>query len=190
MPKQNDYILTEEELSQVLEAMKSPIARVAKRALVLHSLHLGYPPEEVAQMQDLSMATIYNHFNRFKSEGISGLVDKPRQGRPPKANDAYRKRLIQIIETNPENLDFGFAVWTLPSLVEYMRRETGIKLSQNRLAEVLQEEGYVYRRPKKDLAHKQDAALRETVKEALDELKKAPKTKILGYSLWTKADSV
>jgi transposase len=94
-----------------------------------------------------------------------------------------------VIETNPDDLDLGFAVWTLPSLQEYMRRETGIKISQNRLAEVLQEEGYVYRRPKKDLAHKQDENLREAVKEALEELKKAPQTKLLGYSLWTKADS-
>ena len=51
----------------------------------------------------------------------------------------------------------------------------GIRLSRNCLSEVLQEEGYVYRRPKKDLGHKQDADLREQVKEALDELKKRPK---------------
>lgn len=189
MPKQNDYTLTEAELKQVLEAVKSPIARVAKRALVLHSLHLGYAPEEIARIQALSLATVYNHFNRFKAEGIVGLADKPKQGRPPKANESYRKRLIEVIETHPDDLNLGFAVWTLPSLQEYMRRETGIKISQNRLAEVLREEGYVYRRPKKDLGHKQDENLRQKVKEALEELKKAPQTKILGYSLWTKADS-
>jgi putative transposase len=190
MPKQNNYTLTEEELKQVLEALKSPIARLAKRALVLHSLHLGYTPEEVAEVQDLSLATIYNHYNRFKGEGLKGLIDKPKQGRPPKANEAYRKRLIQVIEINPADFGFGFTVWTLPSLAEYLRRETGVPLSQNRLAEVLQEEGYVYRCPKKDLGHKQDTQLREEVKEALDELKKTPQTKILGYSLWTKADSL
>jgi transposase len=92
MPKQNDYTPTEEELKQVLEAVKSPIARVAKRALVLHSLHLGYPPEAIARIQALSLATVYNHFNRFKAEGIVGLADKPKQGRPPKANESYRKR--------------------------------------------------------------------------------------------------
>lgn len=189
MPKQNDYTLREEELKQVLEAVKSPIARVAKRALVLHSLHLGYAPEEIARIQDLSLATVYNHFNRFKAEGMVGLADKPKQGRPPKANADYRQRLLGLIESNPEDLGLGFAVWTLPSLQEYMRRETGIKISQNRLAEVLQEEGYVYRRPKKDLGHKQNESLRQEVKAALEELKKAPKTPILGYSLWTKADS-
>ena len=42
---------------------------------------------------------------------------------------------------------------------------------------------------KKDLGHKQDENLRQRVEEALEELKKAPQTKILGSSLWTKADS-
>ena len=37
-----------------------------------------------------------------------------------------------------------------------MEGETGIRLSQNRLSEVLHLEGYVYRRPKQDLGHRQD----------------------------------
>ena len=189
MPKQNNYTLTEEELKHVLEAVKSPVARVAKRALVLHSLHLGYSPEEVADMQDLSLASIYNHFNRFKIEGIDGLADKRKQGRPPNANATYRQALLSVIESTPQDLALGFTIWTLPSLQEYLRRKTGIKLSQNRLSEVLQAEGYVYRRPKKDLKHKQDANLRQEVQAALEELKKAPQRPILGYSLWTKVDS-
>ena len=151
MPKQNNYTLTEEEQKQVREGMKSPVARVAKRALILHSLHLGYAPEEVARIQDVSLATVYNQFNRFKAEGLVGLADKPKTGRPPKANASYRKRLIEVVESHPSDFNLGFTVWTLPSLQEYMRRETGVKISQNRLAEVLQEEGYVYRRPKKRL---------------------------------------
>ena len=55
--------------------------------------------------------------------------------------------------------------------------KTGIHLSQNRLSEVPQEEGYVYRRPKKDLSHKQDADLREQVKKALEEVKKNARNK-------------
>lgn len=53
-----------------------------------------------------------------------------------------------------------------------MERETGIRLSQNRISEVLQDEGYVYRRPKKDLRHRQDETLRAQVREALEEVKK------------------
>ena len=60
MPKQNDYTLTEAELKQVLEGMKHTNGRVAKRAIVVHSLHLGYAPEALAEMQAISLASIYN----------------------------------------------------------------------------------------------------------------------------------
>jgi len=190
MPKQNDYTLKEDELKEIREAQKSTNGRVSQRANVLHSLHLGYAPQEVARLQNVSLATVYNHYNRYQAEGIGGLSDKPKSGRPAKANDAYRRELLAVIETRPEDLGLGFSIWTLPSLQEYLRRKTGIKLSQNRLAEVLQEEGYVYRRPKKDLGHKHDENLRREVQEALAELKKTPKARILGYSLWMKVDSV
>ena len=85
MPKRHDYTLNETELKQIQEAMKHLDARIAKRATVLHSLHLGYAPEEVAQIHDLTLATVYNYFNRFKQAGIEGLPDKPKSGRPSKA---------------------------------------------------------------------------------------------------------
>jgi putative transposase len=190
MPKQLNYSLTEEELGQIREAMKSSTAEVAKRANIVHNLYLGYAPQEVAQQHNISLGTVYNQFNRFKAEGVAGLPNKPKSGRRPKANKAFRHRLIQVVETAPSEFGYGFSVWTLPSLQAFMERETGISLSQNRLSEVLQEEGYVYRRPKKDLGHQQDIELREQVKQALDEFKKTPETRASGYSLWMKVDSV
>ena len=123
------------------------------------------------------------------SKLIIGLPNKPKSGRPPKANDEFRQRLIEVIETDPAEFGYGFSVWTLPSLQAFMEQQTGVKISQNRLSEVLQEEGYVYRRPKKDLSHAQDPEHREKVQKTLDELKKASSMGQLGYSLWTKVGS-
>jgi transposase len=69
MANHKDYTFSKEQVAQVGEAMKSPIARVAQRATVLHGLHLGYRVEEVAQMHNLSTASIYNHMRRFEAEG-------------------------------------------------------------------------------------------------------------------------
>lgn len=54
MPKQNDYTLNNEELSQVQNAMKNRYAKLAKRATE-NSLHLGYPPPEVAKIHQISL---------------------------------------------------------------------------------------------------------------------------------------
>lgn len=189
MPKQNDYTLTEEELEQIQVALKSDNAKVVKRASVIHSLHLGYSVAEIMEVYAISLGTVYNYFNRFKAEQIEGLKNKPKSGRPPKADANYRQRLVEVVESDPSEYGYGFSVWTLPSLQAFMERDTGVSLSQNRISEVLQDEGYVYRRPKKDLGHKQDEELREQVKQALDEFKKTPKMEASGYSLWMKVDS-
>ena len=190
MPKQIDYTLTKEELEQIQGAMKSKQGKVASRASVIHSLHLGYTAPEVAELHQISLATVYNHYHRFKVKGAKGLSSQAIAGRPAKADEAYRKRLREVIDTNPSELGLGFSIWTLPTLQAYMQRETGVKLSQNRLSEVLQAEGYVYRRPKKDWGHQHDPQLREQVKAALDEAKKTPVKALSNYSLWMKVDSV
>lgn len=190
MPKQHNYTLSEEELKQVQVAMKDKKVQVSRRASVVHSLHLGYKPQEVAQLHQISLASVYNHFNRFKSEGVQGLKTKPIPGRPSTATPAYRRRLLEVIEIDPSEFGLGFSVWTLPSLQAFMVRETHVKLSQNRLSEVLKEEGYVYRRPKKDLGHRHDPALREQVQQAIEEVKKEPYKEKLGYSIWMKVDTV
>ena len=189
MTKHINYTLGEAQLKHIQTAMKSSNAKVAKRASVIYSLHLGYRPEEASQLHAISLATVYNHFKRFQAEGLPGLANKPKSGRPPKANASYRELLRGVVEGDPRELDLGFSIWTLPSLQAYMTRETGVRLSQNRLSEVLQAMGYVYRRPKKDLGHKHDPQLRQQVKAALEEVKKAPVRGMSAYSLWTKVDS-
>lgn len=186
MPKHNDYTLSSEQLEQVREAMKSPIARVAQRATVLHSLHLGYRVEEVAQMHQISTASIYNHFQRFEAEGIAGLPDKPKSGRPRKATPDYIALLEQTLDSDPKASGYGFTVWTQARLRHYLAQQTGIALSRSRFQELLDRLGYVYRRPKRDLGQRQDPQLREQVKAALDELKKEPQQGQSSYSLWTK----
>lgn len=186
MPKHNDYTLSEEQVEQVREAMKSPIARIVQRATVLHSLHLGYRVEEVAQMHNLSTASIYNHVRRFEAEGGAGLADKPKSGRPRKATPEYISLLEETLESDPKDKGYGFAVWTQARLRQYLAQQTGIAISRSRFQELLEQVGYVYRRPKRDLGQRQDPQLREQVKAALEELKKAPQQELSSYSLWTK----
>lgn len=187
MPKQNDYTLTEEALEQVRSAMKSQKAKVVRRASVVHSLHLGYVPEEVAHLHQISLGTVYNHYNRFKEAGSQGLWDKPIPGRPPKATSEYISLLEQTLESDPQDKGFAFTIWTQARLRHYLDEQTGIHLSRSRFQELMKRLNYVYRRPKYDVTHKQDSELRQQVIDALDELKKEPKSAQSNYSLWMKA---
>jgi transposase len=189
MPKQHDYTLSEKELKQIRKAMKHQNARLAKRATVVHSLHLGYAPQAVADMNAVSLASVYNYFNRFKATGIEGLRDKAKSGRPSKATPEYIALLEATLDSDPQEKGYAFTVWTQPRLRNYLAQETGIDLSRSRFHELMQRLGYRYRRPKRDLGHKQDPDLRQQTQIALDELKKEPRQVNSSYSLWTKQPS-
>ena len=78
------------------------------------------------------------------------------------------------------------AVWTLERLQAHLLQETGIQVSIQWLSVVLNDLGYVYRRPKHDLTHLQDLNAKQQARELLEELKKAPKLVLSSSSLWMK----
>jgi transposase len=189
MPKRHDYTLNEEELKQVREAMNDLDGRVSKRASIVHGLHLGHSPNELAEMYNISPASVYNQYNRFKAEGHEGLSDKARSGRPQKATEGYIKLLEKTLESEPKEQGYAFTIWTQARLRKYLAEQTGISISRSVFQDLMQRLDYRYRRPKRDLSHKQDPDLREQVKQALEELKKEPKQAKSSYSLWTKVQS-
>lgn len=187
MPKQLKYQVNANELKQ-LEAAQSrgPDARARQRATGLRLLHLGKKPAEVATLLNVSVATVYNWHAEWRRVGVGGLSDKTRSGRPRRADEAYCIQLAETLETDPTTLGYGFTCWTIERLRAHLAQITGITLSKDTLRKVLDEQAYVYRRPKHDLSPRQDVQARTTAKDLLAELKKKPKPMRSSYSLWTK----
>lgn len=187
MPKARDYHLKEQELQAVETAIrhdKRPEVRL--RCTVIRLLHLGYKPEQIAEMQAISIPTVYGWYNRWRSNGIEGLANKPRSGRPPKADDEYEKALEELIEKEPEALGYDFTVWTIDRLRAHLEKETSISLSESAFRALLKRKGYRYRRPKHDLGHLQDKEAKAKTEELLEALKKKSSETISSSSLWTK----
>jgi transposase len=173
MPKARDYQLNEEELKAVETAIRrDKRAEVRQRCTAIRLLHLGYKPAQVADMQAVSIPTIYAWIDRWRKGGVEELATKPRSGRPPKADESYRLFMAEVIEKEPAELGYGFTVWTIDRLRTHLAKETGIELSESRFRALLKREGYRYRRPKHDLSHLQDQDAKEKADELLEELKK------------------
>ena len=183
----NKYKLEEKELEEIEKAIRGDRrAEVRQRAIVIRLLHLGHRPEAVAEQQMVSVSIIYHWHKLWRKEGIEGLANKPRKGRAPKANDAYRTKLEEMLEKEPSDYGYKFAIWTSDRLRAHLEKETGIVLSAGRFRALMKKQGYVYRRPKHDLSHLQDQAAKQKTEEVLEELKKRASQMISSSSLWTK----
>ena len=187
MPKAQDYHLTQEELKAIETAIKHDRRpEVVQRCIAIRLLHMGYKPEQVAEMQVVSKPTIYGWFHRWQKGRIEALANQPKSGRPPKADDAYSLALVDVIEKEPKEFGYDFRLWTVERLSAHLEKATGILLSESRLRALIKRKGYRYRRPKHDLGHMQDKETKSKAAEILDELKKRSSETISSSSLWTK----
>jgi transposase len=187
MPKARDYHLTEQELADVEVAIRrDKRPEVRQRCTVIRLLHLGHKPEQIAEMQAMSKPTIYGWYDRWRSGGVEGLANKPKSGRPLKADDAYTTTLLEVIDKEPSELGYDFAIWTIDRLRAHLEKKTGISLSEGRFRALLQRKGYRYRRPKYDLGHLQDKDAKAKAADLLEELKKRSSERMSSSSLWTK----
>lgn len=187
MAERIQYELTDEEVALLEQAIRhDERPEVRQRATAIRMLHLGKHPSEVAEVLAVSLPTIYNWHANWREEGLEGLANRPKSGRPAIADEEYCQVLEQTLEKSPAELGYAFTVWTVKRLRDHLEKETGKDLSQSRLRNLMREKGYRYRRPKHDLHHLQDPEAKEQARELLEELKKGSGEKVSGFSLWTK----
>jgi transposase len=188
MSRQINFTLKEAELRAVEEAMHhAPQAEVRQRATAIRMLHLGHKPETVAELLAVAPSTIWNWHRRYRADGLAGLANQPKSGRPAKADDAYVQAVATALERDPRELGYSFSIWTINKVRLHLAKLTGILLSYSRMRALLRKHGYVHRQPKHDLSELQDEQAKAAAKELLDWLKKSPSTTTpLSSSLWTK----
>lgn len=185
--RRRDYTLTAEQVAQLEQVIeRDKRSEVAQRATAIRLLHQGHSTSEVAAMFLVSGMTIRNWFARFQTGGVEQLGNRAKPGRPSKMTPAYWDALEQTLATDPQSLGYLFTVWTRKRLRDHLHQLTGIYVSEEQLRVQMERHGYVYRRPKPDLAALQNAEARREAEARLADLKKKPQPVILSFSLWTK----
>ena len=91
-------------------------ARQQTRARVLDLLHRGQHPDHIADVLQITSATVYNIKRRYQREGLdTALTDKPRCGRPIEIDGAQRAKITALACAQAPA---GYARWTLRLLAD------------------------------------------------------------------------
>jgi len=130
--------------------------RVRERLEMVKARALGQDLEQIARWCGRTVETVRHWLRRYQEDGVAGLRDAPRSGRPRQADAAYRGALVQAVSTPPRELGLGFDAWTSARLARYLAEQTGVHLSDGWVRALLGEEDFVCGRPKHTLRHLQD----------------------------------
>jgi transposase len=84
-------------------------------------LRLGYKPEQVAELKAVSKLTIYGWIDRWHNDKVDGLANKPKSGRPAKADDEYSLAVDELLQKEPSELGYNSAILTIDHLRAHFR---------------------------------------------------------------------
>ncbi|MBK8880184.1 MAG: helix-turn-helix domain containing protein [Haliscomenobacter sp.] len=98
----------------------------------------------IVRMNEVSVQRI---LHRYQAQGIEGLKDEPRGGRPRKMTAEYLEKLIATVRRRPRALGLNYSIWTLDYVRDYMVKQTGILLSRETIRRHLYKQGITFSRP-------------------------------------------
>lgn len=123
MAKHKQFILRDDELQTIGNVIRhDKRAKVMRRATALRLLHEGHPHAQVAELMQVSQATVYNWHHNWQTEGLAGLEPHAPPGRPARAGAAYWQAIEAAVESDPQALVYPFTIWTLERLRDHVAR--------------------------------------------------------------------
>jgi Winged helix-turn helix len=99
------------EIEQLRAGLQGRWRQAARAVMVLLSLH-GLPPSQIAELPDCHPATVRRWIIRFNNEGLAGLADRPRSGRPRLGGRRLTSRITALL-SRP-------GPWTPPRIGRYL----------------------------------------------------------------------
>jgi transposase len=113
--------------------------------LLLAEGELG--PEQVAAALGCARASVYGWVQAWRRQGVAGLQEAPRTGRPPRLAGAGTAALEQVLATDPQACGQHATGWTVPLLRSELAA-AGYAVSARTVRRTLHRQGWRWKRPK------------------------------------------
>src|SRR4029453_17009365 len=132
LPFPNDALPT---LDTFLQQTKE--ARVFRRAQAVRDVVKGRRIQHVSDALQLTYSAIRKWVHRFANQGVQGLVDRPRPGRPAKVTCALEKHLNRLVDQDPLEHGALSSQWSCRELATVLAQHTGVHLGRESVRGVL-----------------------------------------------------
>ena len=120
MPRHAPALTCSLEIQAELAALsksRTAEARAVERARIILACLDGKEIQQVAHALRVSIPTVTKWRRRFARQGLDGLRDRPRPGKPPTYGAAFRDRVLALLEQSPPA---GLSHWDGPAVAEQL----------------------------------------------------------------------
>jgi transposase len=147
-----------DDAQEMLWVLQDEIRR-SEEARYDHRLHgvllvaQGMSAPHVAQLLGDGTRTVQYWVNRFNTDGLSGLVEGQRSGRPRQLSESQIEQLGQLLRDSPRLHGMRTNLWDGKTLAEWLLRNWAVKLSVRQCQRLFRQLGFRQRKPRPVLAH-------------------------------------
>jgi transposase len=116
---------------------KTKEARGFRRAQAVRDVVKGQRLHTVSDTLPFTSSALRKWVDRFAHQGVHGLVDRPRSGRPPKMTCELDQHLHRLVAQDPLEHGSLHSQWSCRALATVLACETGVQLGRESVRGVL-----------------------------------------------------
>jgi transposase len=111
--------------------------RVSARLLALANALEGISREKAAALAGMTGQTLGDWVHRYNEEGVAGLRDRPRPGRPCALDEGRQAALKALILKGPKLERDGCVAWRVRDLCAFVERRFGVRYGESGMARLV-----------------------------------------------------
>ena len=111
--------------------------RVSSRLLALANALDGMSREEAARAAGMDRQTLRDWVHRYNAEGVEGLRDRPRPGRPCALNEGQQAALKGLVLKGPALGRDGCVAWRARDLCALVEERFGVRYGESGMLRLL-----------------------------------------------------
>ena len=112
-------------------------ARVFRRAQAVRNGVKGQRLHTVSDALAFPSSALRKWVHRFASQGVQGLVDRPRSGRPPKMTGELEQHLNRLVAHDPLQQGSIHSQWSCRARATVLSQQTGFQVGRESVRGVL-----------------------------------------------------
>ena len=120
----------------------------------------GLPRAEAARLAGMERQALRDAVMRYNAEGLAGLHDRPRSGRPARLDETQKATLKQVVLDGPDVEATGLSAWTLSELCQEVEQRWGVAYHPSHLGKLMHQLDLSWQKARPSHP-KADAAARE-----------------------------
>jgi transposase len=139
--------LSDEQRQELRRVSRRAVGRVALRAQMVLLSDRGLSVPEIANIHDCGCDVVRNWLHRYERDGIAGLEDAPRSGRPPK--DVLARHIVDAqASQSPPCSGHVQSCWTVALLTVFLAMRFRLDLACSTVRRYLKETDWRWARPR------------------------------------------